>query len=88
MNTILEVWQKLPFGKKQQLSTQFGFKIYGTTEEQLIWDLENKIPQGFLVVEKEVVVEPIVEKVVEDVVDVIVEPKSVKKLVKKAKKKK
>jgi len=70
MNTILDIWNSLPVAKQQQLSTQYSFKTHGTTEEQLVWDLENKLPQGLL---------EVTEKVKEEVTEAPVEPKTTPK---------
>lgn len=57
---LIKSWNALPHAKQMQLAKQHGIKWYGTTEAQLEWDLENKLPKGLLVVEetKEEVLEP------------------------------
>ncbi len=52
MSKIIEAWQNLPFGKRRQLASLHGIKDFGTTETQLEWDLENKLPKGLLAVEE------------------------------------
>lgn len=58
--SLIKSWNALPHAKQMQLAKQHGIKWYGTTEAQLEWDLENKLPKGLLVVEetKEEVLEP------------------------------
>jgi len=62
MKTILEVWNNLPVAKQRQLSSLHGVKIHGITEEQLVWELENKLPQGLLEVKEQPGNEPDVMK--------------------------
>lgn len=59
MSSILEMWVKLPHAKQMQLSKQYSIRYYGTTESQLIFELQTKLPQGLL--KEEVVVEPVKE---------------------------
>lgn len=47
---ILDVWKELPPSTQGHLAKQYGFRTYGTTDEQLLFDLENKMPLGILVV--------------------------------------
>lgn len=55
MSSILEMWVKLPHAKQMQLSKQYSIRYYGTTEAQLIFELQTKLPQGLL--KEEVIVE-------------------------------
>lgn len=75
---MLEQWKQLPTAKQMQLAKQYGIKWYGTTEQQLEFELKTKLPYNFF---PELVVE--VEEPVEEIKDeqfvTVVESKSVKK---------
>lgn len=49
---LIKSWNALPHAKQMQLAKQHCIKWYGTTEAQLEWDLENKLPKGLLVEEE------------------------------------
>lgn len=55
MDNILNQWFALPQNVQLKLSREYGVKSYGTTESQLIFELQTKLPQGLL--KEEVVVE-------------------------------
>lgn len=42
-------WNKLPNAKKMQLAKAYGIKWFGTTEMQLDFELQTKLPKGLLV---------------------------------------
>lgn len=54
MKSKVELWNALPQAKRMQLASLYNIKWFGTTTEQLEWDLENKLPKNILV-------EPVVE---------------------------
>lgn len=56
--SLIKSWNALPHAKQMQLAKQHGIKWYGTTEAQLEWDLENKLPKGLLVEEVEEIALP------------------------------
>lgn len=53
--SILNQWLALPFNVQRKLAVEFKIKEHGTTESQLIFELQTKLPQGLL--KEEVVVE-------------------------------
>lgn len=57
--SILNQWLALPFNVQRKLAVEFKIKEHGTTEAQLIFELQTKLPQGLL--KEEVVVEPVKE---------------------------
>jgi hypothetical protein len=82
---LLSVWKALPQAKQMQLAGQYGIKWFGTTDQQLEFELENKLPKGLLVV-KEQPVEVSDEVLEETLVEVSEEVKE--QPVKKTKKRK
>jgi len=57
--SILNQWFALPFNVQRKLATEFKIKDYGTTESQLIFELQTKLPKGLL---KEAEIETVVVK--------------------------
>lgn len=44
----LHSWNKLPQAKQMQLAKAYGIKWFGTTEMQLDFELQTKLPKGLL----------------------------------------
>jgi hypothetical protein len=57
MNTLIKQWFALPFNVQKKLAAQFKIKDYGTTENQLDFELKTKLPKGLLEEEVEQVEE-------------------------------
>jgi len=45
----LQHWKKLPHAKQMQLAKAYGIRWFGTTEMQLDFELQTKLPKGLLV---------------------------------------
>lgn len=54
----LQAWAKLPNNVKMKLSKSYGIKWFGTTEQQLDFELSTKLPVGMLDKDVEEVGEP------------------------------
>lgn len=52
MSNLIQIWNSLPFGKRRQLSSLYKIKDHGTTDIQLEFELQTKLPKGLLVVEE------------------------------------
>lgn len=47
--TKLELWNELPHSVQLNLANKYGIKWFGTTEAQLEFELQNKLPKDLLV---------------------------------------
>ena len=81
---LIDQWYALPQAKKMQLAKKYEIKWYGTTDEQLAKDLENKLPKDLFPKVELKEVEPAIEPVETVEFD---EPIKVTKKKKKSKKK-
>ncbi len=55
---LIKVWNSLPFNKRKQLASLYKIKDYGTTEVQLEFELQTKLPKDMLVEEVKPIEEP------------------------------